>query len=67
MSDETVIDSLSHLLENNNLGKEIFEAVKTYLSAQGMTMRQGTVVDATLITVPSSIRNQEGKSDLEIH
>jgi transposase, IS5 family len=31
-----------------------------------MTMRQGTIVDATLISVPSSTKNKEGKRDPEM-
>jgi len=34
--------------------EQIFETVKTHLSARGMTMRQSTIVDATLIAAPSS-------------
>jgi IS5 family transposase len=32
-----------------------------------MTMRQGTIVDATLIAAPSSTKNNEGKRDPEMH
>ena len=32
-----------------------------------MTMRQGTIVDATLIAAPSSTKTNEGKRDLEMH
>jgi IS5 family transposase len=32
-----------------------------------MTMRQGTIVDATLIAGPSSTMNREGKRDPEMH
>ena len=32
-----------------------------------MTMRQGTIEDATLIVAPSSTKNQEGKRDPEMH
>jgi len=30
-------------------------------------MRQGTIVDATLIAAPSSTKNKEGKRDPEMH
>jgi IS5 family transposase len=42
-------------------------AVNAHLSARGMTMRQGTIVDATLIAAPSSTKNKEGKRDPEMH
>jgi len=32
-----------------------------------MTMRKGTIVDATLIAAPSSTKNKEGKRDPEMH
>ena len=34
--------------------KTVDEVVKALLSARGMTMRQGTIVDATLIAAPIS-------------
>ena len=60
--DETTILIFRHLLEQHELGEQIYcfaedcvyETVKAHLSARGMTMRQGTIVDATLIAAPSS-------------
>jgi transposase, IS5 family len=52
--DETTILTFRHLLEKHDLGEQIFEIVKAHLSSRGMTMRQGTIVDATLIAAPSS-------------
>ena len=65
--DETTILTFRHLLEKHDLGEQIFETVKAHLSARGVTMRQGTIVDATLIAVPSSTKNKEGKRDPEMH
>ena len=65
--DETTILTFRHLLEKHDLGEQIFETVKAHLNAQGMTMRQGTIVDATLIAAPSSTKNKEGKRDPEMH
>ena len=65
--DETTILTFRHLLEKHALGEQIFEIVKAHLSARGMTMRQGTIVDATLIAAPSSTKNKEGKRDPEMH
>jgi IS5 family transposase len=52
--DETTILAFRHLLEQNGLGDQIFEAVKVHLNANGMAMRQGTIIDATIIAAPSS-------------
>ena len=65
--DESTILSFRHLLEKQGLGEQIFETVKAHLSARGMTMRQGTIVDATLIAAPSSTKNKSGKRDPEMH
>ena len=65
--DETTILSFRHLLEKHGLGEQVFETVKSHLSARGMTKRQGTNVDATLIAAPSSTKNKEGKRDPEMH
>ena len=65
--DETTILTFRHLLEKHHLGEQIFEIVKARLSARGMTMRQGTIVDATLIAAPSSTKNKEEKRDPEMH
>jgi IS5 family transposase len=65
--DETTILTFRHLVEKHKLGEQIFETVKTHLNARGMTMRQGTIVDATLIAAPSSTKNKDGKRDPEMH
>ena len=65
--DETTILTFRHLLEKHRLGEQIFETVKVHLSNMGMTMRQGTIVDATLIAAPSSTKNKEKKRDPEMH
>lgn len=65
--DYTTILTFSQLLEKHKLGKQIFETRKACLSKRGMTMRQGTIVDATLIAAPSSTNNREGKRDPAMH
>jgi IS5 family transposase len=65
--DETTILTFRHLLEKYKLGERIFETAKANLSERGMSMRKGTIVDATLIAAPSSTKNKEGKRDLEMH
>jgi IS5 family transposase len=52
--DETTILAFRHLLEKHNLGEQIFETVKAHLKVKGMAMKQGTIIDATLIAAPSS-------------
>ena len=52
--DETTILSFRHLLEKHVLGEQIVATVKAQLGYRGITMSQGTIVDATLIAAPNS-------------
>ena len=65
--DETTILAFRHLLEKHNLGDQIFEAVKAHLKANGMAMKRGTIIDATLIAAPSSTKNEKRVRDPEMH
>jgi IS5 family transposase len=65
--DEITILNFRHLLEKHGRGEQIFETVKAHLSGRGMTMRQCTIVDATLIAAPSSTKNKQGQRDSEMH
>ena len=65
--DETTILAFRHLLEKHDLGDQIFKAVKAHLKANGMAMKQGTIIDATLIAAPSSTKNKAGERDPEMH
>ena len=65
--DETTILAFRHLLEKHDLGQMIFETVKADLKQRGMAMKQGTIIDATLISAPSSTKNKTGERDPEMH
>ena len=41
--------------------------VKAHLKANGMAMKQGTIIDATLIAAPSSTKNEKKERDPEMH
>jgi transposase, IS5 family len=64
--DETTILNFRHLLERHNLTKKIFEKTQRYLSEKGLLLREGTIVDATIINAPSSTKNQDKKRDREM-
>jgi len=64
--DETTILNFRHLLEENDLQKKILACVNAHLERLGLLMRQGTIVDATIIAAPSSTKNKENKSDPEM-
>ncbi|MDR1075437.1 MAG: IS5 family transposase [Xanthomonadaceae bacterium] len=64
--DETMILNFRHLLERHHLAERLFEAVNRYLHGQGLLLRQGTIVDATIINAPSSTKNSAGTRDPEM-
>ena len=65
--DATTLLKFCRLLEEHELSRAILEEVNQYLSDRGLLMRQGTVVDATIIAAPSSTKNSSGKRDPEMH
>jgi IS5 family transposase len=65
--DETTILNFRRLLENNELAAGILAVINGYLGDRGLSLRQGTIVDATLINAPSSTKNKDGKRDPEMH
>jgi IS5 family transposase len=65
--DETTILNFRHLLERNNLGMRIFQAVGAHLQARGLKLSSGTIVDATIVSAPSSTKNQRKQRDPEMH
>jgi IS5 family transposase len=67
LPDESTILRFRHLLEANNLSIQILATVNATLTAKGLLLRSGTVVDATLIAAPSSTKNSTGERDPEMH
>ena len=65
--DETTILRFRHLLEKHDLAADMLRVVNDILQAKGMLMRTGTTVDATLISAPSSTKNDSGERDPEMH
>jgi len=64
--DETTILNFRHLLEKHELTKQIFEKTQQYLTEKGLLLREGTIVDATIINAPSSTKNRENTRDKEM-
>ena len=61
--DETTVLHFRRLLETHGLAEAIFAQVNAGLRAQGLLVKTGTVVDATIRAAPSSTKNQTGKRD----
>ena len=67
LPDETTILHFRHLLERHGLGKALFEEINAHLASQGLRLREGTIVDASIIEAPSSTKNRAGERDSEMH
>lgn len=65
--DESTILLFRRLLEKHELGQKLFDGINATLSARGLFLRQGTIVDASLIAAPSSTKNAEKERDPEMH
>jgi IS5 family transposase len=65
--DATTLLKFRHWLERHDLTKTLFEEVGAMLAERGLLMRQGTIVDATIIAAPPSTKNQQKARDPEMH
>lgn len=65
--DATTLLKFRRLLEESQLTRRVFEEIKAHLASKGLTMREGTIVDATLIAAPPSTKNRDGERDPEMH
>ena len=55
--DETTVCRFRHRLEAHDLGRALFDEVQLRLAAKGLKVATGTIVDATIISAPSSTKN----------
>ncbi len=65
--DATTLLKFRRLLETNDLCRGLFTAINADLAARGLLLREGTLVDATLIAAPPSTKNKEKQRDPEMH
>ena len=64
--DATTVLHFRHWLERHDLTKGLFEEVRAMLEERGLLMRQGTIVDATIIAAPPSTKNKQQRRDPEM-
>lgn len=64
--DESTILNFRHFLEAHRLTSMLFRITEQYLSEQGLILSEGTIVDATIISAPSSTKNQDRQRDPEM-
>jgi transposase, IS5 family len=61
--DESTVLRFRHLLETHGLGEKLFQQAHAYLEGQGIKIGTGTIVDATIISAPSSTKNKDKSRD----
>lgn len=67
IADASTLGNFRHLLEAHGLGATIFAKVGELLMRQGVRLSGGTIVDATLIAAPPSVKNRDKARDPEMH
>jgi IS5 family transposase len=65
--DGTTLLKFRRLLNEHDLGKQLFAKVGELLQARGLKVGTGTIVDATIIGAPSSTKNKDKARDPEMH
>jgi IS5 family transposase len=65
--DATTLLKFCHLLQGNDLTRALFDEINAHLAQQGLLMRAGTIVDATIIAAPSSTKNADKARDPDMH
>jgi IS5 family transposase len=65
--DETTICEFRVLLEARHIGEQLFARIGAYLVAHGMKVGGGTIVDDSIISVPSSTKSRAKERDLEMY
>jgi IS5 family transposase len=67
LPDESTILRFRHRLEKYKLAEQILSVVNELLTQQGLLLKAGTAVDATLIAAPTSTKNKDKARDPEMH
>lgn len=65
--DATTLLKFRRLLEEQHLTESIFNTINAHLADKGLFLREGTIVDATLIAAPPSTKNKSGERDAQMH
>lgn len=67
LPDESTILRFRHLLEAHGLAVQMLALINEILGEKGLMLKAGSVVDATLISAPTSTKNASGTRDPEMH
>ena len=61
LPDETTVLNFRHLLEEQELGQSLLEEINIHLESQGVRLREGRIVDASIIEARSETATGDGK------
>jgi len=64
--DATTLLRFRHLLERHALTQRIFKEINAHLAEKGLFMREGTIVDATIVAAAPSTKNKSKHRDPEM-
>jgi IS5 family transposase len=65
--DATTLLKFRRLLEAHALTAQLFDGINAHLTERGLLLREGTMVDATIIAAPPSTKNKDHARDPEMH
>ena len=65
--DATTLLGFRHLLEEHDLTRKLLAEINALLSERGAFLREGTIVDATIIAAAPSTKNQAKERDPQMH
>nr|WP_223995866.1 IS5 family transposase [Cupriavidus pampae] len=65
--DATTLLKFRRLLVEHELTRKLFDEIGIMLCERGLMMKEGTMVDATIIEAPPSAKNKEKTRDPEMH
>jgi IS5 family transposase len=65
--DATTLLKFRRLLEEHGLTAVIFQEINAHLGEKGLLLREGTMVDATIIEAPPSTKNKDKARDPQMH
>jgi IS5 family transposase len=65
--DATTLTRFRHLLERHGLTARLLAEINALFGERGLLMREGTIVDATIIHAPASTKNADQARDPAMH
>ena len=65
--DGDTLGRFRNLLIKNDLQEKLFKQVVELLTKRGLILKKGTIVDSTIISAPSSTKNESRQRDSEAH